>query len=160
GKGEPDPSIAARRLDDHATRPEPTLPLRRLDDRRTDPVFHRAARVVELRLRVDWGPHPLRDPTQPDQRRPAYRLQHLVVWGDVAWRGHPRLAPTEIAPSGHRPLCLDFHVPCSGVPSADALSLMNRTGSTTQWSTRLSPLRAGTNFRLPTPAIAAESNSA
>ena len=84
---EPHPGVAARGLDDQAAGLEPPLPFGGLDHRETDAVLDRAAGVEELRLRPHRRFHARRHPVQPDQRRPADRLEDGGVRLSVRGQG-------------------------------------------------------------------------
>src|SRR5690606_38836885 len=144
GEGEADAGVAAGPLDDDAAGLEATLAFGGLDDRRADPVLDRAAGVEELRLDVDGSSDPLGHAVQADERRPADRLQDVVVCLLVA-HGSRRLVHWRIAP---------------GAPVAELADREKWTGRRTHAATRSSPRLPGLNRMRRAASTAAESKAA
>ena len=84
GDGKRDAGVAARAFDDRAAGLQRSVALGLLDDRHADPVLHRAAGIVDLGLRPDRRADAARDAREPDQRRPAHRLEDGIVDSKVA----------------------------------------------------------------------------
>src|SRR5439155_14767252 len=62
-----------------------------LDDRKPDSILYRAARIEELRFRINWRPDSTCHLIQLDKRRPADRLQNVVVRLPVPFVLHHRV---------------------------------------------------------------------
>ena len=85
-----DAGVPRGRLDDEHARAKASLLDRVVDHRGADPVLHRAVRVVALVLDGDPSGQALAEPVEPDQRRVADGLGHVLVdlsvrHGDLGW---------------------------------------------------------------------------
>src|SRR5205085_4524982 len=81
--------IARCRFHDQPARPQLPRFLGCLDHRHTDTVLHRATGIEELGFGVHGRANPARDLVESDQRRPADRLEDVVVRLSVLWHSYP-----------------------------------------------------------------------